>query len=103
MQVLKKLFLDENLNLFTSNFDLHKLNQVRLFKTSGPSEAWVINHNLTCPNSIILTQIFSLSETHEAQYRVVIPDSIKHSPDGSSTVTFAAPVEGYALMTCDLS
>lgn len=95
MQILKKIFLDENVQLFTSSKDLHYLSKLHLYKTSMPDTQWVIPHRMKC--SEIITQVFQSTENNT--FEAILPDSIIHRED-DSTISFFNPQDGVALLVC---
>jgi len=95
MTILKRLFIDDELQLFTSNRDLHHLTKTYLFFTSEADTEWTVPHNLRCTE--IFTQVFYPNEFE--RFETLFADSITHKLN-SSKIVFSEPREGVALLVC---
>lgn len=93
MEILKKVFIDENLNLFTNREDLHRFNKIRLFKTDTPDSVWIINHDLK--GMEIHSQTLTRGEA--GSFEVIYPDSITHFTN-KTEIRFSEPQDGVALL-----
>lgn len=97
-QLLRKVFIDDELTMFTSNDDLHYLTKFNTYEASEPSSEWLIEHNLK--SSDIITQVMVKDEVEG--YINIQPISITHN-NRSTKIKFSSPHKGYALLVSRVS
>lgn len=95
MQILRKIFLNNNFQTFTSVKDLHHLNSVKVHTMNVASTVWIITHNFDC--SDIISQTFE--ENLEGGYDVLFPDEIKHELN-QTIISFDQPQKGIVVLLC---
>ena len=90
MQALRKIYIDENLNRFTSPKKLHYVNKPYLTTFETPLDEWNIKHNMNSTDFWV--ELFDDGDL------IILAEEIKVINTNEISIKFVSPQAGKALL-----